>query len=122
MALRVRLGCCPGVACSLLSLSWASLRAFMEKAVGLASGIQLGQGTELEMVLPPGKARGGGGAAGLGRAGRLCIATMGERAAPDPLFLPGPLISDGASFACLQGPHSSPSSSPSLIPQSLKGP
>lgn len=44
---------------------------------------------------------------------------MGERAAPDPLFLPGPLISGGASFRPHSGPldHPLPSS-----PQSLKGP
>lgn len=29
---------------------------------------------------------------------------MGERAAPDPLFLPGPLISGGASFCLSPGP------------------
>lgn len=52
MALRARCGCCPGVACSLVSLSWANLRACVEKAVGLASGIQLGWGTELEVVPP----------------------------------------------------------------------
>lgn len=52
MALRARLGCCPGVACSLLYLSWADLRAFMEKAVGWASGSSRAMGTEPEMVPP----------------------------------------------------------------------
>lgn len=41
MAPRVRLGCHPGVARSLLSLSWDELGAFRQKAVGLASGIPL---------------------------------------------------------------------------------
>lgn len=47
---------------------------------------------------------------------------MGERAASDSLLLPGPLISDEASFRLSQGPHSGPLDLPSPPPQNLKGP
>lgn len=48
---------------------------------------------------------------------------MGERAAPDPLFLPGPLISGGASFCLSPGPpFRSPRPPLPSSPQSLKGP
>lgn len=58
--------------------------------------------------------------AGLGSAGQALNSCVGERAAPDPLFFPGPLISCGASFRCHWDSIQSSSTSPPLIPACLK--
>lgn len=101
----------------LQSLSWAELGLSWRGLWGGPQESSWARGQSLGPCLPPRKAQRRRCWAGLGRA------AMGERAAPDPLFLPGPLISGGASFCLSPGPPFR-SSRPPLpsSPQSLKGP